>query len=209
MQKVYQKFYSSINLLSKITSNGNYIDNISYIDSFLSEFRNITFVLQKQFSNKKSKDIYNEMRDTILVDDKKLNKLVDFRDEIIHEKPFDLEVSVVCSIYFKKILKYVVMSCNVDDKIVKKSVIEKKINNFLRTLKISAPEIYFTYEVVFISDSTKVDIMKLAEYGIDKMYDFLNEFEKKIYGNNDNYKDIKKQISNKIKLIHLYQKLDL
>ena len=45
MQKVYQKFYSSINLLSKVTSNGDYIDNISYIDSFLSEFRNITFVL--------------------------------------------------------------------------------------------------------------------------------------------------------------------
>lgn len=198
MKNVYQKFYSSINLLSKITSNGNYIDNISYIDSFLSEFRNITFVLQKQFSDKKSKNIYVEMRDTVLVDDEKLNKLVDFRDEIIHEKPFDLGVEVVCSIYLKNVLKYGVLSCNVDDKLVKRSIIEKKINNFLRTLKTSAPEIYFTYEVNFISNTTKIDIMKLAEYGINKMFDFLNEFEKKIYGNNDNYKVIKEKILKKI-----------
>ena len=57
MKQVYQKFYSSINLLSKLTFDGDYIDNISYIDSFLSEFRNITFVLQKQFSDPTSKKI--------------------------------------------------------------------------------------------------------------------------------------------------------
>lgn len=198
MQKVYQKFYSSINLLSKVTSNGDYIDNISYIDSFLSEFRNITFVLQKQFSDKKSKDIYKEMRDAYLVNDEKLNKLVDFRDEIIHERPFDLKVNVVCSIYLGKVLKYGVMSCNADDKLIKRSVIERKINNSLRGIKTTAPEINFTYEVEFISDSTKIDIINLSEYGINKMFDFLNDFERRIYGNNDNSMIIKEKISKKI-----------
>jgi len=150
MKQVYQKFYSSINLLSKLTFDGDYIDNISYIDSFLSEFRNITFVLQKQFSDPTSKKNYNNMRNNILINDNNLNKLVNFRDETIHEKPFDLRVEVICYIYLRSI-----------------------------------------YEIEFISNSTKVDILKLSEYGINKMFDFLLEFEKNIYGNNDNFKVIK------------------
>lgn len=198
MKNVYQKFYSCLNLLRKVSSNGEYIDNISYIDAFLSEYRNITFVLQKQFSDKKSKEIYIDLRNAFLVDDKLLNKLVDFRDEIVHEKPFDLRIKVVCSIYLKSLLKLGVMSCNANDKLIKRKVIERKINNFLRTLKVEAPEIHFTYEVEFISNSTKIDIIELSEYGINKMFDFLIEFEKNIYGNNDNYDEIKEKISNKI-----------
>ena len=145
------------------------------------------------------------MRDTILIVDKNLNKLVDFRDEIIHESPFDLKVNVVCSIYFRNVLKYGVMSCSADDKMIKRSIIEKKINNFLRGIKTSAPEIHFTYEFDFISDSTKIDIMNLSEYGINRMHDFLNEFENKIYENNDNCKDIKEKISKKIIEVFSYK----
>ena len=198
MKQVYQKFYSSINLLSKLTFDGDYIDNISYIDSFLSEFRNITFVLQKQFSDPTSKKNYNNMRNNILINDNNLNKLVNFRDETIHEKPFDLRVEVICYIYLRSIEKFKVMSCNVNDELLKKDVIEREINKYIKTLKFKTQEVYFTYEIEFISNSTKVDILKLSEYGINKMFDFLLEFEKNIYGNNDNFKVIKEKISNKL-----------
>ena len=125
MKNVYQKFYSCLNLLSKISSNGEYIDNISYIDAFLSEYRNITFVLQKQFSDKKSKEIYIDLRNAFLVDDRRLNILVDFRDETVHEKPFDLKIEVVCSIYLKSPLKLGIMSCNAYDKLIKRKFIDE------------------------------------------------------------------------------------
>lgn len=42
----YQKLYSALNNLERFNKESNFFDNISAIDSFFTEYRNITFVMQ-------------------------------------------------------------------------------------------------------------------------------------------------------------------
>ncbi len=44
------KFYSALSSLEKFEKGTNFFDNISYLDNFFSEYRNITFVLQKSLA---------------------------------------------------------------------------------------------------------------------------------------------------------------
>ena len=48
-----QKFYSAMKNLKDFSINNDIIDNISSIDCFFSEFRNITFVMQKDFADRR------------------------------------------------------------------------------------------------------------------------------------------------------------
>ena len=42
-----QKFYSALKSLDEFGRDGNFFDDVSNLDKFFSEFRNITFVIQK------------------------------------------------------------------------------------------------------------------------------------------------------------------
>lgn len=42
----YQKLYAALNSLERFSKGQDLFDNIACIDSFLAEFRNVTFVLQ-------------------------------------------------------------------------------------------------------------------------------------------------------------------
>ena len=42
-----QKFYSALKSLDEFGRYGNFFDDVSNLDKFFSEFRNITFVIQK------------------------------------------------------------------------------------------------------------------------------------------------------------------
>ena len=48
-----QKFYSALNSLDKFGKEKNFFENISSLDTFFSEYRNITFVLQKSLARKR------------------------------------------------------------------------------------------------------------------------------------------------------------
>lgn len=198
MDKVYQKFYSCINLLSKVTTDEEFIDNISYIDAFLNEFRSITLVIQKQFDDTESQKKYLELRDEFIKPDLKLKKLVDLRNESTHEEPFDLIIKVDALIYLNHILTLGLYCGDIKGETLTKKQIEKKISNFLKSLKSRVPEIYFSYDFKFIYNGEKIDIIDLAEYGINKMFDFLIKYEKTIFGNTKQFKNIKEKISNKI-----------
>lgn len=49
----YQKFYSILSHLERFDKESNFFDNISAIDSFFNEYRNVTFVMQESLSDKK------------------------------------------------------------------------------------------------------------------------------------------------------------
>ena len=42
-----QKLYSALSSLERFSKHNDFFDNISSLDSFLSEYRNVTFVIQK------------------------------------------------------------------------------------------------------------------------------------------------------------------
>ena len=62
----YQKFYSALNCLERFDKEKDFFENISNIDGFFSEFRNVTFVLQKAIAHTEYAALYEENRNKYL-----------------------------------------------------------------------------------------------------------------------------------------------
>ncbi len=195
MNSVYQKFYSAVKALSNISMNSNFCDNISYIDNFLNEFRNITFMIQKKFSSDNEKKIYENLCNKYFTDDKILKILKNLRNEIEKENPFDLVVNIECTAYLGLIpISSTLLSFKYDKDILNSSQINTVVYEYIKSLDLQ-DETFFTVNVFFASDSKKINIIDYAKHGIDVMQDFLLEFEKNIYGNTDDFSDIKEKIN--------------
>ena len=203
MNEVYQKFYSAINSLSNISTNNDFIDNISAIDVFLSELRNITFIIQKKYNDKKSREIYNKLNEKYLKNDSIMKSLVDFRNETTKEHPFDLIVDIDCIVYLDKKLKMNILKFNVSDKNISTEIIEKKVEELLKSLKCRSNEIYFSYDCHFLSDNKNIDIIEYAKHGMNTIHNFLLEFEKAICNNKNECNDIKEKILTKIQKFYI------
>ena len=82
-----QKLYSALSSLERFSKHNDFFDNISSLDSFLSEYRNVTFVIQKSLAHTNFFCIYEETRDEFLSGD--LGKwFVEKRNEVLKEHPF-------------------------------------------------------------------------------------------------------------------------
>lgn len=62
----YQKFYSSLSSLERFDKEGNFFNNISCLDAFFSEYRNITFVIQAALKHTEYFNIYEKIETCIL-----------------------------------------------------------------------------------------------------------------------------------------------
>lgn len=82
----FQKFYSAVSSLERFNTENNFFDNISSLDIFFSEYRNITFVIQKSLKNTEYNSIYEKNRDKYLTD----HWFVEKRNETIKQQPFQL-----------------------------------------------------------------------------------------------------------------------
>lgn len=62
-----QKYYSALKSLYDFGQQGDFFDDVSNLDKFFSEFRNITFVIQKAVERKKiEKFIRNSVQNILL-----------------------------------------------------------------------------------------------------------------------------------------------
>ena len=57
----YQKLYAALQSLERFNKGQDLFENIACIDSFLSEFRNVTFVLQKSLAHTKYIAVYDTL----------------------------------------------------------------------------------------------------------------------------------------------------
>ena len=64
----YQKLYSALSHLERFDKESNFFDNISAIDNFFNEYRNITFVMQESLRHTEHFDAYEKNRDQFLTD---------------------------------------------------------------------------------------------------------------------------------------------
>ena len=94
----YQKLYAALNSLERFSKGQDLFENIACIDSFLSELRNVTFVLQKSLAHTDYIGVYNDFRERYLKNDD-CSWLVEKRNEVLKEKPFGLEKSLKLTLY--------------------------------------------------------------------------------------------------------------
>lgn len=62
-----QKLYSAFVNLEKFSRHNDFFDNVASLDSFLSEYRNVTFVLQKSLTHANQSETYERLRDKFLL----------------------------------------------------------------------------------------------------------------------------------------------
>ena len=94
----YQKLYSALQSIERFNKGQDLFDNIACIDNFLSEFRNVTFVLQKSLADTDYLSVYKNLREQYL-NNPQCSWLKEKRNEIQTEKPFSLEKQLILRIY--------------------------------------------------------------------------------------------------------------
>lgn len=94
----YQKLYSALRSLERFNKGQDLFDNIACIDNFISEFRNVTFVLQKSLAHTDYIPTYERLREQYLKNPQ-CSWLVNKRNEVLKENPFSLEKQLILRIY--------------------------------------------------------------------------------------------------------------
>ena len=171
------KFYSALSSLEKFEKGANFFDNISHLDNFFSEYRNITFVLQKSLAKTKFKPIYEELRDKYLIND--VGKwFLEKRNSIVKEQPFDLEKRIVIRIYSgKSIHSLPDLIFTIENDVNYSSIVESLRKSFLNLGQI---EIFFSAEFTFYEQGHTQDLYDNFIFGITQMKLLLSEMKKKL-----------------------------
>ena len=168
-----QKFYSALKNIEEFSISKDIFDNISLLDNFFSEFRNITFVAQKSFSDIGLRDEYEGIRNKYLISED-MRWFVDKRNNTTKQKPFDLKKDIAFDFYLQSRKLTVIddrLSLDYDEKFnTARQFIEKILIE-----KVGLIEVFFSSRIIFKENGTEIDIYPLIVNGIEKMTMFINE----------------------------------
>lgn len=169
------KFYSALSSLEKFEKGSNFFDNISHLDNFFSEYRNITFVLQKSLAKTEFSSVYEQLRDKYLIND--VGKwFVGKRNNIIKEQPFDLEKRIVINIYSgKSIYTLPELIFTIENDVDFSSIVESLRESFLNSGQI---EVFFSVEFIFYERGQTKDLYDNFILGITQMKHLLSGMQK-------------------------------
>ncbi|MNK86796.1 hypothetical protein D3C87_1067160 [compost metagenome] len=192
------KFYSALSSLEKFKKGTNFFDNISYLDNFFSEYRNVTFVLQKSLAKTQFMPTYEELRDQYLVNN--VGKwFVEKRNEVIKQQPFDLEKRIVISIYSGQIpLSLPELIFTIDNDVEISTIVESLRTTFMNSGQL---EVMFSAEFLFFEYGHSEDLYDNLILGINQMKLFLAEMKKAI---NEDCK-LSDELERKIDKMNFYQ----
>lgn len=174
------KFYSALSSLEKFEKGANFFDNINHLDNFFSEYRNITFVLQKSIAKTEFKPLYEKLRDKYLIND--VGKwFIEKRNSIVKEQPFDLEKRIIIRIYLgKSIHSLPDLIFTIENDVNYSSIVESLRNSFLNLGQI---EIFFSAEFIFYERGHTRDLYDNFIFGITQMKLLLYEMQKELNEN--------------------------
>lgn len=186
-----QKFYSALVSLDHFNKENDFFDNISSLDSFLSEYRNITFVIQKSLSHTKFMSIYEELRDKYFYDN--LSRwFVEKRNEILKEHPFQLQKQVIVSIYDSTTTQRLVSKIFTAEMDADYKSLIEDLRIFLKNN--NPVETSFSVEFVYKEISSDDNLFDKLLLGISKMHSFILELNERIGDNSKLFNNIMQKI---------------
>ena len=173
----YQKLYSALQSLERFNKGQDLFDNIACIDNFLSEFRNVTFVLQKSLAHTDYMSTYERLREQYLKNPQ-CSWLVNKRNEVLKEKPFSLEKQLILRIYLPyETGVFPTESFTIADEVDYGSLIDmvkRVISN------IPAIEVFFSTEFVYKEIGGEVNLFATIDGGIESLMSMLCSLDKEI-----------------------------
>src|SRR5690606_22921725 len=156
--------------LEKFEKGTNYFDNISHLDNFFSEYRNVTFMIQKSLAHTEFLAIYEENRKKYLLNDV-CKWFIDKRNEVLKQQPFDLEKRIRIVIYTtteNHVLPELSFTIEND---VEYSTLVKSMHDFLTSFHLV--EVMFSAEFSFYENGHSEDLYDNFISGINNMKLFM------------------------------------
>jgi hypothetical protein len=192
------KFYSALSSLEKFEKGSNFFDNISHLDNFFSEYRNITFVLQKSLAKTEFRIVYEKLRDKYLIND--VGKwFLGKRNSIVKEQPFDLEKRIVIRIYSgEDIYSLPEFIFTIENDVDFSTIIQSLRKTFLDSGHI---EVFFSTEFIFYERGYTQDLYDNFILGISQMKLLLSNIQKEL--NEDCH--LSKELERKIEGLNFYR----
>ncbi len=180
---ILQKYYSTLEQLNNLNATGDIFENISKVDTFFMEFRNITFVMQKAFSTKELKQYYDEKRAEYLLNSD-MKWFVDKRNAITKEEPFKLEKDISIDIYLPFGQKInLERKITVDNDYNFETLFEELRKELLSYSEYM--EAYFCIELIFRENGSEINIYEKVKKGIEIVNKFVNNVIKDYPCNSD------------------------
>lgn len=170
-----QKYYSALNSLERFNKEANFFDNISALDSFFSEYRNVTFVLQKSIAHTDYKTIYEKNREEYL---SSCRWMIDKRNETTKEHPFQLVKQIDILVFFPFAGMHVLSKTFSVENDVKLSDLLDDLKSFF--VSVNPNEIFFSSEFSFYDKTSKEDVYEKIIDGIHSMSCFLKAMYKEV-----------------------------
>lgn len=189
----FHKFYNALSSLENFEKGQNFFDNINCLDNFFSEYRNITFVLQKSLAHTEYKTTYENIRDKYLVNDVG-RWFIDKRNEVLKQNPFELEKRILITIYSSEDTLMLPELIYTIDNDVKISTIIKSLHNKLTDF--GHLEVMFSTEFAFFEKGKTDELYENLIFGIDQMKLFLSEMQKTLNEECNLTNELEKKIKN-------------
>lgn len=193
-----QKLYSALVNLEKFSRHNDFFDNVASLDSFLSEYRNVTFVIQKSLAHTEHIDTYQKLRDKYLSGE--IGKwFINKRNEVLKEHPFELVKVVEVTIYDSCIPTKITTKLFSAEDDEDYTTLLDKIHKFLKVLPIG--EVSFSIEYIFKEKASEENLFDKLFVGIEMMLNFFIAISEDI---NDESK-VFSNLMTKIKELNIYR----
>lgn len=170
----YQKFYSAMSHLERFDKEINFFDNISAIDGFFNEYRNITFVMQESLKHTEFFSVYEKNRDRFLTD----HWFVKKRNETIKQKPFDLIKEIKITLYLP------FGGFTVSEKIFSvenDTPLDSVLTELKNMLSVVDPhEVCFSVAFSFHEADSDIDLLEKVLRGVSSIKSFMEAMEQDI-----------------------------
>lgn len=171
----YQKLYAALQSLERFNKGQDLFENIACLDSFLSEFRNVTFVLQKSLAHTDYIREYEALRNQYLKNDD-CSWLVGKRNEVSKERPFNLEKILRLTLYHPNGAGvFTTNSYTIADEENYSSLVEM-IKDVIE--RIPAIEVFFSIEFDYREVGSERNLFITIDNGIDAMMALLDNLNK-------------------------------
>lgn len=188
LYSAYQKFYSALSSLERFRKESNFFENISCLDTFFSEYRNVTFAIQAQIKHTVFYEQYEKNRDKYLTD----HWFVEKRNETTKQQPFCLQKRITIFVYTpSEEIKVVEKRFSVENDISFDTLwneIQQFFNIFLDE------EIFFSVVYSFSENEGEKDLFGRIYAGISAMKNFLDALNREIGDDNTLSVQLRKKI---------------
>lgn len=194
----YQKLYAALASLERFSKGQDLYDNIACIDSFLSEYRNVTFVLQKSLAHTDYMSLYENLRDKYLKNNQ-CSWLLKKRNEVLKEKPFALEKKFILTIY----LPYTSGVFHSESYTIEYEVDYVSLIESIKSIisNIPAIEVFFSVEFVYKEIDSDINLFNSINDGIESLLSLLLELDKEI---GKEVSSMRKTVQNKIEKLFFH-----